>query len=76
MGESIQWTKYNLWWTAFKKFEGIWSASFKFFKGCLSQILLDPLLNTLSQMILLDKNSRSMTKLICKDFALHFVLKF
>ena len=27
MGQSIQeWTKYNLWKTAFKKFEGIWSA--------------------------------------------------
>ena len=27
MGQSIQeWTKYNLWKTAFKKFEVIWSA--------------------------------------------------
>ena len=37
---------------AFKKFEGVWSAgrphSFKFFKGCLPQILPGPFLNTLS----------------------------
>ena len=38
MGQSIQeWTKQNLWNTAFK-----------FFKGCLPQILLGPLLNILS----------------------------
>ena len=59
MGQSIQeWTKWNLWKTAFKKFEVIWSASdmvclnrpyhFKFFKGCLPQIPLGPFLNTLS----------------------------
>ena len=54
MRQSIQeWTKQNLWKTAFKKFDGIWSAlsrpySFKFFKGCLPQILLGPFLNTLT----------------------------
>ena len=34
-----------------------WSAPypFKFFKGCLPQILLGPLLNTLSQMLMADK---------------------
>ena len=46
MGQSIkEWTKQNLWKTAFKIFEGVWSAwgrpyTFKFFKGCLPQILL------------------------------------
>ena len=41
MGQSIQeWTKLNFWKTAFKKF-----------KGCLSQILFGPFLNTLSDMI-------------------------
>ena len=44
-----------MWRTAFKKFQGGWSAwskpySFKFFKCCLPQILLRPFLNTLSQM--------------------------
>ena len=40
----------NLWKTAFKMFETIWSVHhFKFFKGCLSQILLGPFLNALSQ---------------------------
>ena len=42
-----EWAKQNLWKTAFKKFEVIWSA-FKFFKGCLPQTLLDSLLNTLT----------------------------
>ena len=32
---------------AFKKFEGVWSPL-----GCLSQVLLDPLLNTLSHLLL------------------------
>ena len=46
MEQSIQkWSKYNLWKTAFKKFEGVWFAlsrpcSFNFFKGCLPQVLL------------------------------------
>ena len=44
----------NLWMTAFIKFEAVWSALdipylFKFFKGCLPQILLGPFLNTLPQ---------------------------
>ena len=54
MGQGIQeWTKQNLWKTAFKKFEAIWSAyHFKFFKGCLPQILLGPFLNTLSHTLL------------------------
>ena len=44
MGQGIQeWTKQNLWKTAFKKFEVIWSA-----KGCLPQILLGAFLNTLT----------------------------
>ena len=53
LGQSIQgWTKQNIWKTTFKKFEGIWSAkadhiTFSFFKGCLPQILLSPLLNTM-----------------------------
>ena len=39
MGQDIQqWTKQNLWKTAFKKI----------FKGCLLQSLLDPFLNTLT----------------------------
>ena len=42
----------NLWKTTF---EGVWSSlgrpyPFKFFKGCLLQILLGPFLNTLAQM--------------------------
>ena len=45
-----------------KKFEGVWSAyPFKFFKGCLPQILLGPFLNTLSQIficILRNKNKK------------------
>ena len=46
MGQGIQkWTKKNLWKNVFKKFKVIWSA-FKFFKGCLSQILFGPFLNT------------------------------
>ena len=44
-----------MWKTAFKKFEGVWSAlgfyPLKFFKGCLPQILLGPFLNTLSHLI-------------------------
>ena len=52
MGQSIQ----DLWKTVFKN---LWKTAFnrlsipfpfKFFKGCLPQILLGPLLNTLSQM--------------------------
>ena len=56
MGQRIQeWTKSNLWKTVFKKFEGVWYTlgrqyPFKFFKGCLPQILFGPLVNTLSQM--------------------------
>ena len=47
LGKSIQeWTKQILWKTAFKIFQGIWSASAKF---CLPQNLLSPLLNTLSE---------------------------
>ena len=46
-----------MWKTAFKKFEAVWSAeskphSFRFFKGCLPQILLGQFLNTLSHIIL------------------------
>ena len=46
-----EWTKQNLWKTAFKKSEGLWSAlsrpyPIKCFKECLPQILLGPLLNT------------------------------
>ena len=52
MGQSIQ-----EWKTAFKKFEGIWSAlgkpyAFKLFKGCISQVLLGLFLNALPRMIL------------------------
>ena len=45
-----EWIKYNLWKTAFKKFEVIWSASYhlRFFKGCLPQILFGTFLNTLT----------------------------
>ena len=60
LGQNIQaWTNENLWKTAFKKFEGIWSAlwstlsrpyPFKYFKGCLPHILLGPFLNTLSHL--------------------------
>ena len=56
VGQGIQeWTKQNLWKTAFKKFEGISSVlgrpyQFKFFKGYLPQILLLPFLNTLFHM--------------------------
>ena len=43
MGQSIQeWTKQNLWKTAFKKI------SLQIFQGCLPEILLGPFLNTLS----------------------------
>ena len=52
MGQSIQeLTKWNLWKTASKKFEVIWSAyaDFKFFRGSLPQILLSQFLNTLNQ---------------------------
>ena len=64
MGQSIQeWTKQNLWKTAFKKFEGVWSAlgrphPFKFFKGCLSQILLGSFLNTLTQILRWDVKNK------------------
>ena len=48
--------KVNFWKTAFKKFEGAWSAlskphPLKFFKGCLPQSLLGPFLNTLSHLM-------------------------
>ena len=58
MGQSIQeWTKENLWKPAFKKSEGVRSAlsrlyPFKFFKGCLPQILLGLFLNTLFQLLI------------------------
>ena len=44
-----------MWKTVFKKFEGVWSAlnrpyPFKFFKGCLWQILLRPFLEILSHL--------------------------
>ena len=50
MRQSIQEkTNQNLWRTAFKKFEGVWSASpFTVFKGFFLQILLGSFLNTLS----------------------------
>ena len=49
MGQGIQdWPKWNLWKTAFKKFE----VHFNFFKGCLPQILIGLFLNTLTQMLL------------------------
>ena len=52
MGQSIQeWTKQNLWKTVFKKFEVSRPYHFKFFKGCLLQILLGPFLNTLSHIV-------------------------
>ena len=46
-----------MWKRVLKKFEGVWSAlsrpyPFKFFKGCLLQILLGPFLNTLSHLYL------------------------
>ena len=45
MGKSIQeWTKQNLWKTAFKKFEGVWSALNR-------QILPGPFLNTLTHLL-------------------------
>ena len=48
-----EWTKQDLWKTAFKKFEVIWSAYYlKFPKGCIPQILLSRFLNTLVQMLL------------------------
>ena len=48
MGQAIQeWTKYNLWKAAFKKLGRQYR--FKFFKDCLPQMLLGPLLNTLTQ---------------------------
>ena len=36
--------------------------TFKFFKGCLPQILLSPLLNTLSDLLLLKENVRNFQK--------------
>ena len=53
-----------MWKTAFKNFEGTWSMSrpflFKFFKGCLLQILLGQFLNTLTHLTLLgDLNEES-----------------
>ena len=48
MAQAIQeWTKYNLWKAAFKKLGRQYR--FKFFKDCLPQMLLGPLLNTLTQ---------------------------
>ena len=47
LGQGIQeWTKWNFWKTAFKKFEVI------FFKGCLPQILFGAFLNTLTHLLL------------------------
>ena len=40
-----------MWKTAFKKLEGFLPYPFKFFKGCLPQILFGPFLNTLPHMI-------------------------
>ena len=52
IGQSIQeLNKYNLRKTAFQKFERVWSAPFKYIKGCLRQIWLGLFLNNLSQMI-------------------------
>ena len=57
MGQSIQeWTKENLWKTAFKKLERVWSAlarpyRFEFFKGFDPQVLIGPFLNTLSHLL-------------------------
>ena len=57
MGQSIQeWTKENLWKTAFSRPYPI-----KFFKGCLPQILLGPFLNTWAQ-ICLSKDVRQSPK--------------
>ena len=41
-----EWTKYNLWKTAFKNFDRPYP--FIFFTGCLPQIVLGPFLNTLN----------------------------
>ena len=56
MGQFIQeWTKYNLWKTAFKKLNGYGllkqTISVQIFKGCFPQILLGPFLNILSHKI-------------------------
>ena len=52
LGQGIQeWAKttnFNLWKTAFKKFEV--TISLQIFKGCLPEILLGPFLNTLTYM--------------------------
>ena len=61
MGQSIpEWTKQNLSKTTFTKIEGCGLLSrlspFKFFKGCLPQVLLGPFLNILSQRQLYLKN--------------------
>ena len=59
MRQNIQeWTKQNLWETAFKKFEEIMSVLTDIslqisYKGCLPQVLLGPFLNTLSQITIL-----------------------
>ena len=56
LGQSIQeWTKNN----CGRQPYGLWSAlgrpyHFKFFKGCLPQILLGPFLNTLSHLFPMD----------------------
>ena len=58
IGQGIQeWTKKNLWNTVFKKIEVIMIIlsrpyNFKFFKGCLSQILLDPFSNIFTHITL------------------------
>ena len=70
MAQSIQeWTKWNLWKTAFKKFEVTWSAkqtiSLQIFKGCLPQILLGPFLNTFSYQFQRRENSYN---IVCNYF--------
>ena len=58
MCQNIQeWTKSNLWKIAFKKFGRPYH--FKFFKGCLPQILLGLFLNTLSRIFFLENDSNT-----------------
>ena len=83
MEQSIQeWTKQNLWKTAFKQFEEIWSTwsrpyPFKYFEGCLPQILLGPVLNTLSHTIMiwliLGRNTKQKKKSSLTKDTLYFV---
>ena len=57
-----------------KKFEGIWSAAdqiFKFLKGCLPQLLLGPLLNTLSHMFLKRQQKHSCNMHMVACFAIN-----